>query len=328
MLPNKRNHPKEKSRLHPRNKHRQRYDFKLLINTCPALAAFVKLNEYQDESIDFFNPDAVKLLNKALLLYYYGIDYWDIPANYLCPPIPGRADYIHYAADLLSNTDSEKPSIKNSKKLPFTCLDIGVGANCVYPIIGIKEYGWSFIGSDIDPIALESVTKIIDNNPSLKGKIALRLQSNSQHIFKGIIQKNELIDLTICNPPFHASLADARSGTIRKLTSLNPKNAHNPVLNFGGQHNELCYEGGEEKFVQHIIVQSKEFADSCKWFSTLISKQSNLKNAYKELKNQEAETIKTITMGQGNKTSRILAWTFLTKEEQHNFNLKKAKGNS
>ncbi len=310
MTQNKRDHPKEKSRLHPRNKHRQRYDFNLLIDTCPALAAFVKLNEYQDESIDFFNPDAVKLLNKALLMQYYGIDYWDIPANYLCPPIPGRADYIHYAADLLSSSVSDKPNIKNSAESPIKCLDIGVGANCVYPIIGIKEYDWSFIGVDIDPIALESAKKIIDNNFSLKGKIELRLQSNPQHIFKGIIQKDERIDLTICNPPFHASLSDARSGTIRKLKSLDPQKIKNPVLNFGGQHNELCYEGGEEKFIQNMIVQSKEFADSCHWFTSLVSKQSNLKNAFIELKKQDALEIKTITMGQGNKTSRILAWSF------------------
>jgi 23S rRNA (adenine1618-N6)-methyltransferase len=30
----------------------------------------------------------------------------------------------------------------------------------------------------------------------------------------------------------------------------------------------------------------------------------------------QASEVKTIPMGQGNKTSRIVAWTFLTKEEQ------------
>ena len=36
------------------------------------------------------------------------------------------------------------------------CLDIGVGANCVYPIIAKKEYGWAFVGVDIDTQALSS----------------------------------------------------------------------------------------------------------------------------------------------------------------------------
>ena len=59
-------------------------------------------NQFGDESVDFANPAAVKALNRALLRQDYGLDYWDIPAGYLCPPIPGRADYVHYLADLLA----------------------------------------------------------------------------------------------------------------------------------------------------------------------------------------------------------------------------------
>jgi len=101
MLPPKKQHPKVKAILHPRNKHRERYDFKLLSEACPDLKQFVKLNDYGDESIDFFNPEAVKMLNKALLMHFYDVVEWDIPEGYLCSPIPGRADYVHYVADLL-----------------------------------------------------------------------------------------------------------------------------------------------------------------------------------------------------------------------------------
>ena len=312
MLQKKKEHPKEKHRLHPRNKHRERYDFKLLIESCPELAQFVKLNIYDDESIDFSNPEAVKMLNKALLKRYYDIENWDIPQNYLCPPIPGRADYIHHIADLLSGSNFGKiptgPSIK--------CLDIGVGANCVYPIIGNKEYGWSFIGSDIDPVSIESAKNIIESNPTLKGKIELRFQPQPNDIFFGIIQKEERIDLSICNPPFHASLAEAQSGTLRKLNNLNQSNITEPILNFGGQNNELWCKGGEEKFVLDMIRQSKLFYANCLWFSTLISKQSHLNSVYNALENAEAIEVKTIPMGQGNKSSRIVAWTFFTLEEQ------------
>jgi 23S rRNA (adenine1618-N6)-methyltransferase len=307
MLPIKKEHPKEKTELHPRNKHRERYNFNELINSCPALAQFVVLNKYNDESIDFFNPEAVKMLNRALLKHFYGIDHWNIPAGYLCPPIPGRADYIHYIADLLAN--SNKGVIPEGNKVK--CLDIGVGANCVYPIIGNKEYGWSFIGSDIDPFAIESASRIIDMNPFLKGKVELRLQSNPGNIFLGIIRKDEHFDISICNPPFHSSLAEAQSGTLRKLSNLKQKKVTKLTLNFGGKTNELWCKGGEERFVRDMIHQSKQFAESCLWFTTLISKQSNLNSAYKALKNVEAFDVKTIPMGQGNKISRIVAWTFL-----------------
>jgi 23S rRNA (adenine1618-N6)-methyltransferase len=298
--------------LHPRNKHRGRYDFVALIASCPALKDFVRPNQYGDDSIDFFHPEAVKVLNKALIAHYYHVANWDIPKNYLCPPIPGRADYIHYVADLISS--------KNHGHIPtgypITCLDIGVGANCIYPIIGSHEYQWSFIGSDIDPIAIDSAKHLVESNPSLLNRIDLRLQSNPKHIFEGIIKEGELIDVSICNPPFHASLDEARAGTIRKLNHLTKTQNQKAVLNFGGQQNELYYPGGEQAFVQEMIRQSKSFATSCFWFSSLIAKKESLKSIYATLKKENALEVKTVTMSQGNKISRFVTWTFLQPDQQ------------
>lgn len=308
----KKENPKVKAGLHPRNRHRERYDFKELIASCPELKPFVKLNEYNDESVDFFDPNAVKMLNKALLAYFYGIKNWNFPQNYLTPPIPGRADYIHHVADLLAASNQGK--IPAGSKIK--CLDIGVGASCIYPIIGVKEYGWLFIGADIDPVSIESAHNIVEANPSLKGNVELRLQHDPKNIFYGIIKKDEHIDLTICNPPFHASLADAQAGTIRKLKNLQQKKITKPTLNFGGQKAELWCEGGERSFVENMIHESKQFSTSCFWFTTLLSKESNLKSVLHALKTAGALNVKTIPMGQGNKVSRIVAWTFLNQEQQ------------
>ena len=312
MIQKKREHPKEKTRLHPRNRHRERYDFKMLVESCPELAPFVKLNIYGDESVDFFDPQAVKMLNKALLKHDYGVDAWDIPPDYLCPPIPGRADYIHYMADLLST--------RNYGKIPkgdqIRCLDIGVGANCVYPLIGNREYGWSFTGSDIDPAALESAGRIIAMNPALKDKVELRLQVQPNDIYFGIIKKEEFFDLAVCNPPFHGSFAEAIRSTTLKLSNLTHEKVTGPVQNFGGQTTELWCKGGEDRFVRDMIRQSKFFAASCFWFSTSVAKQSHMKGFYEALYKEDAVEVKTIPMGQGNKSGRVLAWTFLSPEEQ------------
>jgi 23S rRNA (adenine1618-N6)-methyltransferase len=252
MPQKKKEHPKIKANLHPRNRHRERYDFELLGKCSPKLETFVSLNKFGDESIDFSNSEAVKELNTALLKYFYSIEFWEIPENYLCPPIPGRADYIHHIADLLA--------AKNDGKIPkdIKCLDIGVGANTVYPIIGLREYGWSFVGSEIDPVSIASANKIIEKNPALVGAVECRLQTNPKHIFRGIIKQRERFDLTICNPPFHSSLAEANSATLRKLSNLGKERITKPTKNFGGQNREICCEGGELQFVRNMIDESSE----------------------------------------------------------------------
>jgi 23S rRNA (adenine1618-N6)-methyltransferase len=311
MYKEKKLHPEIKSKLHPRNRNRERYDFAELIAVSAELANFIAPNIYGDNSIDFANPTAVKVLNQAILKLFYGIENWDIPLGFLCPPIPGRADYIHHIADLLASCNGGK--IPKGKHV--TCLDIGVGANCIYPIIGTCEYGWKFIGTDIDTVSIANAAKIIESNPHLKGLINLRLQRNSNNIFRGIIH-DEFIDVSICNPPFHSSQADATAAAIRKSSNLTQKRVKSPTLNFGGTSNELWCEGGEEKFIEKMIAESLEFRGSCFWFSTLISKQTHLKSIYSELKKVEAIEVKTIEMGQGNKISRIVAWTFLDEKQQ------------
>jgi 23S rRNA (adenine1618-N6)-methyltransferase len=312
MQEKKKTHPKIKSGLHPRNKNRERYNFDELVKANPGLKPFVGKNKYNDESIDFADADAVKVLNQAILKFHYQVEYWDIPAGYLCPPIPGRADYIHHIADLMRESNYGK--IPKGKGI--NVFDVGVGANCIYPILGHIEYGWSFIGTDIDLKALESAAKIVKKNPSLKGSVEFRLQERSKEILFGVMRKDEFTDLTICNPPFHASAEEAAAATLRKLNNLNEEKVTEVELNFGGQSNELWYEGGEYRFLHRLVRQSKYFGQSCYWFSSLVSKKSNENTAWKTLKKIGATEIKTIPMGQGNKTSRIVVWTFLTPEEQ------------
>lgn len=292
--------------LHPRNKHNGNYDFKTLIETLPELKAFVGSNKFGNESIDFANPDAVRALNKALLKQFYNISYWELPKTNLCPPIPGRADYIHYIADVLAENNNGVIPTGNNVRI----LDIGVGANCIYPIIGHQEYGWEFVGTEVDKPAKLTAENIINHNPELKDSISIRLQQSKRQIFKGIIQPEERFDITICNPPFHNSKEEATKGTNRKLKNLGKTVEGKPVLNFSGQNNELWCEGGELAFITNMMYESVHFKSQCQWFSSLVSKKENLKPLYTILKKVNAKEVKTIEMEQGNKVSRILVWRF------------------
>ncbi|PCJ66314.1 MAG: 23S rRNA (adenine(1618)-N(6))-methyltransferase RlmF [Bacteroidetes bacterium] len=292
-----------KSKLHRRNKHKHRYNFKKLIEQTPELGNHVALNKYGIETINFFDATAVKLLNQSLLKFDYDIEHWDIPEGYLCPPIPGRADYIHYIADLLANDDNRRiPRGQNTH-----CLDIGTGANCIYPIIGVCEYNWKFVASDIDPISIKTAQAISHANQL---DVDIRHQEDAKNLFRGIIQKDEYFDLTVCNPPFHASEAEAISSNLRKLKNLRGKKPEKPNTSFGGQHNELWCKGGELRFIKDMVKESVEFKEQVLWFSTLVSKHGNLQDIYLALKKVEAYDVETIPMGQGNKSSRIVAWSF------------------
>lgn len=301
-----------KSNLHSNNKFRNGYNFDELITVLPNLKECVFKNKYGNDSIDFFDRKSVQCLNQALLLKYYGIKDWTIPEDYLCPPIPGRLDYILYASDLLAE--------RNFKKVPkgnkIHCLDIGMGASCIYPILGNKEFQWSFVGTDIDKASLENAHKIIHANPSLSEQIVLRHQENINNILYGVIKESELFDLVVCNPPFHKSLQEAKQANLRKTSNLKGKKVNKPTLNFGGQSNELWYNGGELSFITKMIDQSRAFAKSCLWFTSLVSKESNLKLLIRTMDKFKVPEVKIVPMGQGNKKSRFIAWTFLNDKQQ------------
>ncbi len=301
----------KKQNLHPRNRDNSGYDFEQLIAICPELQSFVFTNAYQIQTIDFANPEAVKELNKALLAFHFGIKNWDIPKNYLCPPIPGRADYIHYIADVLaSNNNGVIP-----KGETVQGLDIGIGANCIYPIIGNSSYGWSFVGTDIDEKAIQNCKKIIQNNSQLIDAISLQLQTEPRFIFKNIITPEDRFAFTICNPPFHKSEEEANKGTLRKISNLKQQKTKQATLNFGGQNSELWCDGGELRFITRMIYESVKYPLNCLWFTTLVSKKEHLATIYKTLNKVNAIEIKTIDMAQGQKISRFVAWTFMTADQ-------------
>lgn len=304
--------------MHPRNRLNGSYDFDQLLADSPDLKSHIISNKAGRDSIDFSDPQSVKALNKALLKSCYDVVDWDIPQDYLCPPIPGRADYIHHIADLLGKLNYGKIPYTNKTK----CIDIGVGAGCVYPIIGSNEYGWSFVASDIDPVSIQSCSDILGKNEQLKRNISLKLQENRGRFFKGILKPNEKAHLSICNPPFHSSEEEAIKNNLRKTRNLKGAKVKTAHLNFGGNTNELWCEGGEKKFVRDMIAESKEFGQQVYLFSSIISKEAHLKSIYQALHAADVADFFTIPMGQGNKLSRIVAWTFLSKEERKKWKAK------
>lgn len=302
--------PAQKPGLHVRNKNASGYDFAALTAVAPGLVKYVITTKAGTPSIDFANPAAVKAFNRALLALHYGVRGWEIPAGYLCPPIPGRADYIHHLADLLASC--------NKKTIPtgrgVRVLDIGVGANCVYPLIGFAEYGWRFLGVDIDEAALANARLILGKNPEAEAAVELRHQPVWDNIFTGLLRSGENFDLSMCNPPFHNSPDDVIAVSQRKWNNLGKPGARKPSapprLNFGGGGTELWCNGGERAFVKNMIEQSTAIPKRVMWFTSLVSQADNLIHIEAALKKAKVVDSRIIPMAQGQKTSRFVAWTF------------------
>jgi 23S rRNA (adenine1618-N6)-methyltransferase len=289
--------------VHRRNRFREGYDFQQLVSRSPALAEFVTTAKHGGASIDFADPRAVMALNQALLLDGYGLT-WSLPRGALCPPIPGRSDYVHALADLLSGGNDARIPRGPSTHI----IDIGSGANAVYPMIGAAEYGWSFVATEIDQTAMRWARQVVRINRGIASRIEHRLQSDPMAIFAGVTKVGEHFAASMCNPPFHASAKEAAEGSARKRQNLELLNVE--PLNFGGSAHELWCPGGEVGFIERMIAESATRQKLCGWFTTLVSKSDNLPRLRRALKSVKPAAIETIEMAQGQKKSRILAWTF------------------
>ncbi len=296
--------PDPKPGLHPRNVHRHGYDFPALSAAVPDLAKHIRSSPAGETTIDFADPAAVLALNRALLALHYGIATWSIPDGYLCPPVPGRADYIHALADLLA-ADHEGvvprgPGVRG--------LDIGVGANAIYPIIGRAEYGWSFAGTEVDGAALASARRIVAAHPVLQDAVELRRQLQPGSIFQGVTSPGERFAFCLCNPPFHRSAAEALAATRRKNRNLHGRASAG--RNFGGGAAELWCDGGEAGFIGRMIRESADQPSLCGWFTTLVSQRDSLPRLQQLLRRHAARETRLLDLAQGQKKSRILAWRF------------------
>ncbi|TPD49608.1 MAG: 23S rRNA (adenine(1618)-N(6))-methyltransferase RlmF [Thalassolituus maritimus] len=291
-------------KLHLRNIHNQEYDFYQLIEASPDLAHYITRAPSSQQTIEFANPSAVKVLNAALLKHHYRINDWNIPDGALCPPVPGRVDYIHYIADLLDSIEPDK-SVR--------MLDIGTGANGIYPLLASSVYDWECVATDINKASLDNVAEVLKSNAALESRISLRLQHDKHKMFEGVVLPQEQFDVSVCNPPFHASAEDALRGSQRKVANLNKGKAepnNKPLLNFGGMENELWCNGGEALFLKKMIKESKQFASQIRWFTSLVSKAENVKPLSKLANKAGATDVKVIEMTQGKKQTRVLVWTF------------------
>ncbi len=302
--------------MHPKSRYAGPHDFPDLARHVPALADHFVTTPDGRMSLNFADPKAVRLLNQALLVRDYGLKHWAIPPGNLCPGVPGRLNYIHAINDLLKEKAAQTlllsgAEVQDTEKLKnqgIYGLDVGTGASLIYPILGLKEYGWRMVGTDVDATSLKVAGAIAKFNPGLEKNIIVRKQPDKRTIFRNAILPGEYFDFTMCNPPFFETEQKAQEAAELKWKKLGVKTSNSPTLNFGGQANELWTEGGEPAFLRKMINESTKFARQVGWFTTLVSKKGYLEIAETEFRRHSISETKVIGIGHGGKLRRILCW--------------------
>ncbi|KAJ1739157.1 hypothetical protein LPJ68_004930 [Coemansia sp. RSA 1086] len=267
---------------------------------------FPRLKEYLTETktIDFQNPDAVRTLNQAILRVYFDLDVY-LPANSLCPTVANRLHYLEWIRSSILVDFPPSQSISG--------MDIGCGASCIYPLLGVQVLNCSFVGTDINSESIACAQKNVAAN-HMQSKIRLFLNSD-QNVTLPLdaegFPSNEadadgsVFTFSMCNPPFYKS-QDERQQLARFKARL-------PSLDTNGKDEELYAEGGEEGFLTRMIDESVKLGKHIKWYSTMVGKKSTLLLLKAHLRQSQAKHIREGTLIQGKTTRWVLAWTFLEK---------------
>eukprot|EP00803_Ostreobium_quekettii_P002088 evm.model.scf_565.7 EVM.evm.TU.scf_565.7 scf_565:35419-42558(+) len=273
-------------KIHPRSKYaHEEPDFGRLSQMYPNLKRFVHCPKDGAPTIDFKCPQATLELTRTLLLHDFGIN-WDIPIGQLVPPLTSRVNYIHWLEDLLA---------LSSPPGPVMGLDVGCGANLIYPLLGASLLGWHFVGVDTTDVAITWARKNLDANPQISKLLCVRKVPAEGKILAPAVQMGENFHFSMCNPPFFDSI---------EQSNLNPNTA------FGGTPEEMVYPGGEMAFVMQMVEDSMELKQAIHWYTSMVGKKSTLKAVRHRLLSAGVKAVRTTEFFQG-KTSRwAIAWSF------------------
>jgi len=269
-------------------------DFLILIKEYPELKKYLimknrdeDIEKCEDFSFDWSNNNLSLLMTKCILNYYFNIKYYDIPNNFLIPPVPSRLNYINVIQSLLI-------LFKVSDKNEIIGVDIGTGANIIYPILGNEVYKWKFICSEINDEAFKNGEKIINKN-KLENRIKLIKQKCGCNIFLGVLNREKKYTFTMCNPPYYDYQDEIKIEDKKRDCEYN--------------FDEIYYKNGEIGFFERYFEESIYFSKNVFLFSFLIGKKSNAEKIYDKIK----DNIKICDMKRiknGNNIRYIIYWSF------------------
>ncbi|KAI8319012.1 S-adenosyl-L-methionine dependent methyltransferase, partial [Martensiomyces pterosporus] len=276
-----------------------------LASQCPDLSKYLIAQSPTRSTIDFRDPAAVRSLNRALLKAFFGLTV-HLPSDSLCPSVPNRLNYVQWIAENITAEFAHSP---------IWGVDIGTGASCVYPLLGVRVMPQCrFVATDINECSIQAAKQNVESN-GLDARIRVYLNKNRETklplddpefplpaLADGQGAGQETVAFCMCNPPFYESEEERKR--------LGDMKAGAPSLQTGGKNDELYTEGGEAGFLKGLLAESKVLRERVRWYTTMVGKKSTLAVLKAELNAMGVARTKEGKLLQGRTTRWVIAWSF------------------
>ncbi|KAG0174565.1 hypothetical protein DFQ30_003777 [Apophysomyces sp. BC1015] len=191
-------------------------------------------------------------------------------------------NYILWLQDLLDETMPEEQEIAG--------IDIGVGASCIYPLLGCAtRSNWKFMGTgqDIDERSIQYARKNVMRN-HLEDRIKIKHNDNPERILllDGDESSREEIDEGLQNKELEPSAVCT------------------------GTDNEMITTGGEYGFIKRMINESLTYKTRIKWYTSMMGQKKTIKPLVDLLKSMDITNYVVTEFCQGRTKRWGIAWSF------------------
>lgn len=210
--------------------------------------------------------------------------------------------YIRWLQKLIDSTSDSFNDTYDPER-PVLGIDIGVGASCIYPLLGCAcRPNWRFGGTEIDDRSLEYAEKNVAVN-GLQQRVRLRKVTLDGSLLNLKSLGIGHADFVMCNPPFFTSREDMLA------THENKKRYPSAVCT--GAETEMITDGGDLGFVTCIMKESSISKDDVQWYSAMLGKLASVRTVVEGLMNAGITNWAVTSLQAGNVTKRwAVAWSY------------------
>ena len=326
--------------MHPRSPYALRKpDFAALARADASFARLVKTRPNGEAQLDWRDPSALVELCRVLLHHDFGVR-WTLPARALCPTVPSRLNYLLWIADLIALG----PSIPT---VQIVGIDIGTGASCIYPLLGVAHLGWKFLATEADPISVNAARHNVDLNnwserievrqvvaPEAEAAAAAPEATAAVEAADGVVADDDADAAEYAELRQKDNGGGASSNAPILVDVLLPSDGAftfcmcNPPWFGGGEEpmanksirgpderctataSEVFTDGGEAGFIGRLAADSAKLRQRVRWYSSLVGRKASLHRALKAVKACGAIHVRTTEISQGVTSRWAIAWSF------------------